>query len=65
MSKRISEPERIVGYFHAHKGEAEADTVFNIVRGMYRVSATAKRAPSKPRTRRAVFVQAADPQEVE
>lgn len=56
MARKITDAERVVAYFQAGIGTPEADTVFNIVRGMYRTWAQAasakpprkRRAPSEP-----------------
>ena len=66
MARKISDAERIVTYFQTNIGTPEADTIYNIVRGMYRVHVVPAPATKVTRKRRArvpkaTFVQAVTP----
>lgn len=56
MARRISDEERIVEFFRANIGTERADTVYNIVRGMYRTT-----SPVKPARKRRVRRTAPEP----
>lgn len=52
MARRISDEERIVEFFRANIGTERADTVYNIVRGMYRTTTPAVVKPARKRRAR-------------
>lgn len=61
MAKRITDEERIIGFFHANKGTEKASTLFNIIRGVMRQDMTPAVKPARKRRGRppkATFVQA-------
>jgi hypothetical protein len=68
VARKITDAERIVGYFQTNAGTPAADTIYEVVRGIYRreaaqVKAAPARKPRRKRQPKVTFVQAEDPGE--